>query len=362
MRFPWIGSICVVFFTGAQVCGRPAVIPYQRYMDARSQALAGVTLPIDSEIGGQLFNHPGALSKSKRLRFELLNLNLEMTSASIGGLGFSSLSSTSLSGLKPELASHPEQVFGQGYSIFSGASFMGFGAGILVSDRRQAALGRDGNIHVHVDKAIAPVLGYGLDLAGGIIRLGYSLQWQNLTFGEKKIDQNSTGLNYTSSIPSRSGLGHTASFNFNFPFHYRPSLYLVARNTGIRSGFVFDSAFTFETAFIGRSVNHWYVQLYDMTSTTGVPVYERLAFGLDFDFGRVFQIRTGLTGFLNPSAGIGITTRENSFSLTYAQEKNPLDVGRSFDSRFLVQYTVRLGSKPARDRSAERKASLGGER
>jgi hypothetical protein len=350
---------------------RPYNYPQVRYQSAVSQSLGGVTLPLNDELGNNIFNNPAALAHNTKFRAEYLNLNLEANSNVLSSLGLSTTRMMGLGGMTETLNENKNKVFGAGLSNLTALSWGGLGVGLLLQERVRAV--SDGTTaRYETMSQIIPAAGYGLALARGVVRLGYSMQFINQASG---IAQNpsDSGASFLKGINQGWGLSHTVSANFTFPFTYLPTFSLAARNIGglhFNQGSIFsrannpvgipadedmsvDVAMALMVRLSGTFKSHWYLQYHDLTSTSHTPVLEHLGVGANFDFTSNFSVRVGFTGN-QPSAGIGFKSEASEISLAYYNEPNPFSGVDYWDTRYTLQYKIFFQDKNVRDRDREK--------
>lgn len=341
--------------------------PSMRYETAESQSLGGVTVPLSNEIGNALMNNPAALARNRKFKAEYLNLSLSSNSGMLSNLGLSSLSMTGLGGMSSSLNESPRTVFSAGFGNMTALSWGGLGVGLLFQERMRAV--SDGTtVRYQTVSEFVPTVGYGVALARGVVRLGYSVQYVNKASGELSATSDASA-SFLKGLDQGRGLSHNASVNFVFPFTYIPTFSLMARNLGglhFVSGSLFsraqnvagvpadekmslDAAFNMMLRISGSVRMNWYFQYSDFTRQNSIPMIDRLSVGSNFSLSQHFGIQFGISG-LQPSAGIGYRSQSSEINLAWYQEKNPFgSAAPANDTRFSLQYKIFFQDRNSRD-------------
>lgn len=373
MRASWkiLGTLLMAcaFLVAGHAWALPYDYPGVRYVSPLGQSLGGITLALSDETGNSLFNNPAGLARNTRFRAEYLNLNLDINDG-IAGNFLSGFGATSLGGFTPTLNKNPNVIYGVGGGNLSAFSWGGFAFGVLVQERNRAY--SDGTqVYYQTMSQIIPVVGYGLSLARGVVRLGYSFQLVNEASGIAQSTSDSSA-GYLKGISSGMGLSHTASVNFAFPFRYLPTFSLLARNAlGTRfsrspllkradspSGnpadqpASYDAAFGFMLRLGGTLKTNGYLQLKDMLGGTPISLIDRMSVGLDFNVSPAVSLRVGASG-LRWSGGLGYRSESSEINLAYYKEPIPFTSISAEDVRFALQYKVFFQDANSRVREPE---------
>ena len=351
---------------------RPYADPAIRYENAESEALGGVTLPITTEIGNDLMNNPAALARNTKFKVEAINLNIEGNDTLLSTMGTNSLNMTGLGGMTGTLNQNPGVVAGGSFSNLSTVSWGGLGIGLLYSKSGRAV--SDGTtVHYETVNQFVPTVGYGLRLARGVVRIGYSLQYVNESAGTASAPSNSSAA-FSSGVAQGHGLSHNASVNFVFPFQYTPTFSIIGRNlggvhymsnsmlmtssnsTGIPQDekMSVDMAFNFTVRISGTFKSFWFFQYKDATGSTGLKTIDRLNSGLELDISKSVVFRVGASG-IQPSLGIGYKSESSEINLAWYHEQDTLPGAPAWDTRYALQYKIYFQDKNTRDRDREEK-------
>jgi hypothetical protein len=358
----------ILLFSG-EVHALPYEYPGIRYVSPMSHSLGGITLPLNEGVGNSLFNNPAALARNTMFRAEYLNLNLDLNSG-VAGNFLGSTGATSLGGFTTTLNQNPNQLYGLGGGNLTAVSWGGLAFGILVQERNRAY--SDGSqVHYETMSQIIPAIGYGLGLARGVVRIGYSMQLVNEASGISQSTSDSSA-GYLKGISAGMGISHTASVNFAFPYQYLPTFSLLARNVlGMKfnraplfkradtpSGSPsdqpasYDAAFNFMIRVSGPLKANGYVQYKDLLGVTSTPVLDRISAGLDLSVSPAVSLRVGAMG-LRLSGGIGYRSQSSEINLAYYKDPCPFTNITEYDTRFALQYKVFFQNENSREREPE---------
>lgn len=337
---------------------REDTVPGSRYTSARGAAMGDAFIPLGDDGASALFYNPAGWGKLTRTQAEPLNLSMYLNTGFTEMISAKSLYATSLSGYYDHLQNHRGIYSSKGFSLLPAYSMAGFGFGLLMQAHLGAIANTDGSVRYRSNYQMIPAIGGGVRLVGGIIRLGYSLQWVNQASGNVTTN-NPVGFNQ--GLVQGSAISHNFGVNLTFPMQFLPAFNFVARNVlGARFssfsvfplardpvGVPADEPMTLDAAFsvqfkIGHgSVMHIVVEDRDMTNASGVPQMGRLALGTEFSIRDVFLLRGGW-GSGYPSAGVALKKKNGEFSITWYSE----DVGTGYhdqrDIRYLLQYQMRV--------------------
>ena len=364
MSRPFVITVAVLLsgsLIPAAEARRADLIPGSHYLSARSAAMGDAGMPLGDDVASGLFNNPAILARVKELTFEPINLSLGANSDYLSKIGTKgSTSVTSLSQYQSTLQRFPGYFPSVSGSLLPNFGFEGFGVGVLYDTKVSAVAQDNGDIKYRSYYHFIPAAGFGLRLASGVIRLGYSLQYVNTAYGTVTVASGASEIGYNQNLKQGAGLGHTAAFSLNLPFTYLPALNIVARNIGgirYQSGGMmklsspsnsvpdadpasYDASISYQDKTGSGGAFNVSMVARDLTSTSGVPIYGRVALGMEFSFREVFFLRGGFQS-LAPSAGIGFKQKKGELSLAWYQE----DVGTSYhaetDRRFMLQYQIR---------------------
>ena len=350
---------CLVF--GQPGLAREDVVPGSRYTSARAAAMGDAYLPLGDDGASGLFYNPASLGRIRGAQVEPLNLSMYANSAyasMMGGLDFYKF--PSLSQYASTLQKHPGDYAGAGFGLFSGGYMRGFAVGALLQSHLAARANADGSISYRSLYQFVPTIGTGWRLGGGVVRIGYSLQWVNQASGSLTVPSGTEPLGYNQAISQGSALSHNIGFALTLPVAYLPSVNFVGRNllTAKFSSFsllplarnssgpppdeqaTYDVSFSVQPKLGSGSYVNFVLEYRDVTNVSGVSLWGRAVAGTEFSIKDSFFIRGGWGGGY-PSAGIGIRKKGGEFALTWYSE----EVGAGYhdlrDQRFLMQYQVR---------------------
>ena len=346
-----------------------SVYPGIRYLSPYSQSLGGVSLPLSQDIGNNLFNNPAGLARNEKIKAELLNLDFDIGSAVLGGIG---TKMTTLGGLSSTLNSNANITYSEGLSNLTAISWGGLGVGVLYQDRVRAY--SDGSTaHYSTLNNFVPAVGYGVSLARGVFRFGYSLQYVNQASGVAQSTSD-TSASFHSGIKQGHGFSSNASLNLAFPFAYLPTLSLLGRNiaglhftsgnlltsatnvsgTPDNQASSMDASLNFTVRMSGTLKSYWFLEYDDFMSSISMPFLERIRFGVEMSFSQSIGLRAGFNGG-QFSGGLGFKSESSEINVTYYNDRSPFGAIGYWDTRYALQYKVFLQGQNHRDRESEAK-------
>lgn len=327
-----------------------------RYVSGRGAALGDAFIGLADDVAGGLFYNPAGLAKIKQFSFEPFNLQIQSNSKLASGFGGNGYKITSLPGYQENLRGSQRGASG---GVFSGLGFRGFGVGVLAQSR---VLGfKDGtNIRYRSTYQLIPAVGGALNLASGVLRMGYSFQWVNQAKGDKTITDSSTPMGWNQQLAQGSGFSHNFGLSLTLPFVYLPSIHVVARDIGGLKfnnkslyGFAsnaqgvpevektsLDAAMGFVTK-IGRGFQlNSQLAYRDALDVSELPKLAHVAIGLEFSVREKFYLRGGF-GSGYPSAGIGIKTTHSELNLSWFSEELSGAYRAERDIRYMLHYVLK---------------------
>ncbi len=338
---------------------RQDLVPGSRYTSGRGAAMGDAYFPFIDDGAAALFYNPAAFGKVKYMQLEPLNFQMQSNTDYLNIVDRNFYKVFSLSNYASTLMRKTDKFPGVSGAIFPNFGARGFGFGILMQDEISAT--SDGsNIRYRSKYLFIPAFGAGVRLAGGVVRMGYSLQWVNQASGDLVVPSTTDPLGYDQGLAKGSAVSHTAGFALTLPIAYLPSINLVARNilgahfgsftilslakntsgTPANEPMSFDASFGVQPKMgKGGSLN-FALALRDVTSRSPMSLFGRLSSGVEFDFRDQFFLRGGWrSGYF--SAGIGLRRKTAEFAMSWYTE----EIGTSYrelgDTRYLLHYQIR---------------------
>ena len=373
IRF-FLFSILSFFLLLGSAHARPYAYPQLRYEGVESKGMGGVVLPLSDETGNCLFNNPAGLAKNTKFRGELLNFTLEANDAFLTGSGFSSTKMFDFNGLAPTLNQSTGIIYGSGASNLTALSWGGLGVGLLYQEKHRAV--SDGtNVYFETRQLFVPAVGYGLSLARGVMKIGYSLQWVNESTGSGSTPVNTPGSFY-GGLREGSGMAHHLSTTLAFPYTFLPTLTVLARNLGglhysfgktlmgaaknatqapADEAMSVDASLNFMVRVSSEFKTFWYFQYLDATGVSSLNTLDRFSLGIDVAVSPHFEFRFGGQG-LRPSAGISYRSESSEIHLAWSNETVPFS-GSAFpttQTNFNLQYKLYFQKRNTRNREQEK--------
>ncbi len=315
-------------------------------------------LTIGEDGASSLFVNPAAMASGRGMSAEILNLSLEANQDFVGGADINSIKATSLPAYAPTLpvGEYPSI----GYSLIPNFSVGGFGFGMLLQSRISASAG-GGSVNYRSSYRFIPAFGFGARFAGGMFRLGYSLQFVNQAEGEVTgVPASASPLGYNQQLAQGSAMSHNIGVTLAIPIQYLPTVSVVARNvlgakysdfcmlpfarnsTGVPATepMSVDAAFSLQQRFRGGGFLNWAVQLKDVTGQSGFSLVDRSALGVEANLYGRFALRAGYT-LGDIQAGIGFKTSRADVNVSWHTEELGTTNNSIRDRRWLVQYVVK---------------------
>jgi hypothetical protein len=339
---------------------REDLVPGSRYTSARSAAMGDAFLPLADDGPSSLFYNPAGIGRIKGTRVEPLNVALHVNSGYASSLSTDFFKFPSLSGYLERLQANTGTPIGAGAAVAPSFATRGFVFGVLLQSHLRAEAAADGTITYRSRYQLIPSAGVGVRLAGGIVRMGYSLQWVNQTVGRVQTAQTDPSLGWNQALSQGSGFSHNVGFAMTLPLTYLPALNAVVRNflntrystfsllpmgqntTGAPAydPMTIDASASIQPKLGAGAYVNIVLSMRDLTNESNLSYFKRGAFGLEFSFRDVIFLRGGW-GSGYPNAGLGLRRKKGEFSLAWTSEEVGTSSQPEQDTRFLLQYQVR---------------------
>ncbi len=338
---------------------RQDLVPGSRYTSGRGAALGDAFLPLADDGASALFYQPAAIGKLRQAQVEPLNFQFYGNSDFMRTASTDFYGAPSLGGYLPRLQANPGMLVGTGAAIAPTFYTRGIAFGVLVNTQMLGRANSDGSVYHRSLYQLVPTIGTGVRLAGGIVRLGYSLQWVNQASGDYTSDPTETDHHYTANLAQGSMLSHNVGFALTLPYEFLPALNFVGRNlfsTGFGSyslfGFArdpggvpttepmsFDASFSIQPRMGRGSHINLVVQYRDITNTSGMSILGRAVGGIELAIRDQLFFRGGW-GSGYPSAGLGFKRKATQFSFTWYSEELGSAYHTLRDMKFLLHYQI----------------------
>lgn len=354
-------SVACALLAGA-AHSRDERLPGSRYTSVREMALGDADLAIADDGASGIFDNPSGIAKVRGPRVEPINLMFSGGAGLFGVGGMDVYKFTSLSSFAPKLVASPDSTVSGGLSFAPTFSTRGAAIGALLQNSFIARGNADGTITYRSRYEFIPGAGFALRVAGGMIRLGYSLQWVNKSEGDvtTPVGADLGSLGWNQGLRQGSGFSHTAGFALTMPTTYLPTASIVARNVlGTRYGsfnllgmasnpvgvpdeeeMTVDAGFAISPRLARGNILSFTFAYRDLLSQTAFPWYGKLAGGMEINLSERFYLRLGW-GSGYPSAGIALRGKTGEFGFTWSSD----ELGDSYhawqNTRFSMQYQIR---------------------
>jgi hypothetical protein len=338
-------------------------VPGSRYTSGRGAALGDSFIGVADDLSGGLFYNPAALGRIRGFVLEPLNVQIQANHPLINQFGADWSKMGDLASYKDTLTQSPRSVPGRSFSVmpaFGIGGFGGLGFGLLYQTRNMATSTDGVNIRYRSTYQLIPTAGYGVRLASGVLRIGYTLQWVNQASGDITKPATDPTLSYKYGLKEGAGFSHNAGMSLTLPYVFLPSAHFVARNIGglKMSG---KSLMSFAESPAGNPdtekmsldaaigwVSKWgkgvdlrpSVTARDLTNTSNTSQMGRLAMGLELGLGEKFFLRGGV-GSGYPSAGIGFKSTHSELNLAWFSEEVGTGYKSERDIRYIFHYILK---------------------
>ncbi len=353
-------STVIIYLIGIHwVFARQDVVPGSRYTSGRAAAMGDAFIPLADDGAAGLFYNPAGLGKVKYFQLEPMNFQLQANSDFLSSVDRNFYKATSLGKYYPKIITKSPAFPGMSATIFPNFAARGFAFGVLMMDQISATSPDGVNIRNRSKYLFIPTFGAGLRLAGGVIRLGYSLQWVNQASGDITLPA-SESLGYNEGLAQGSAMSHTLGLALTLPVSYLPSLNFVARNllnakfgsfsilslaknvSGVPDTELtsYDASVSIQAKVGGGGSVNMVVEYRDLTNRSGISLFGRLCAGMEFSFRDQFFLRTGW-GSGYPSAGLGLRRKKAEFSLSWFSQEAGTKYHELRDTRYILHYQIR---------------------
>lgn len=335
-------ALTAVLFCGGGIQAAYATggdrIPGSRYVSGRGAALGDAYIGFADTVSDALFYNPAGLGRVKDLTFEPINLQLQANSRLSSAIGPDLLKIQTLESYESSLRKNPHSNPGAGFALLPAVGFRGFGLGLLYQSRLMAET--DGtNVRYRSVYQLIPTAGFGVRLASGVLRLGYSLQWVNQASGDRTVAVGSRPMGWSQGLAEGSGFSHNLGLALSLPYIFQPSINVVARNVaGLRlkgstlmglaknaSGTIPKEEMSMDASVgflyklgAGWSLGTQFVYR-DALNSSDTRALAHAALGLEFSAKDHFFLRGGF-GSGYPTAGLGVRTSRSEVNFAWFSE------------------------------------------
>lgn len=333
-------------------------LPGSRYIPVQAQGMGNAFLPLATDNPGALFYQPSALAKKKVNTADIINLQLESNNDFFNSSSFQYPSASSLNGLVTEKNSGKVPYIGG--QLAMGFGYGGFSVGGLYKQNTRATRQED-EVYYKTLYQVIPAAGYGVRLADGVIRMGYSVQWVHEKSAERRVDY-SDNINFSDNLDQGSGLSHNFGFTMTLPNRFLPSFDVTVRNinktsfapfslvpvAGSSSGTTpetnpmsIDASVSIQPKIHQNSKAFLVVQLNDANNRSNTPIMRRASVGTQIDLGSTFRIRAGVSeGY--PSLGFGLDRPMGNFDVSWYSIERGSGFRDDRDIRLALQLRIRI--------------------
>jgi hypothetical protein len=368
MRVGWTVIILSVFvgMPWAHANPRFDLMPGSRFTSAPAGAIGDAYFTFVSDVGDSLFINPAGLGELRTKRIEPINIGMGLNYGLLSNFGLGVFQFFSL----PSFAASLQGTQSMSFSVYPNFGFrfsvftVAFGG--LLQGRLQGTRLETGEVRNRTRYELAPTLGLGVRIAGGILRLGYSVAWVNRVDGT--VDSAAPGA-WTDGLSQGSALSHNAAVALTMPWKTLPSLSFVIRNLlGTQYGSIplhilplasgnqaepgvepmsMDVGFSIQPKFGRGTFLRLGLAYRDLTNASQTSLQNHFSLGGEFTFRDRVSFRLGLSGtepqlgWIAPSAGVGFNVGAGMIDVAYYPEQIGALEAPIRDQRFQLQF--RLG-------------------
>lgn len=355
-------GIIIFFVFAANTFAREDRVPGARWTSGRGAAMGDAIIGAADDGATALFYNPAGLGSVRHFYVEPMNITILVNKDALNNLGVTQMAKVfNLNKLSITLHDNPAMRPGAGVSYFPNFVFRGLAFGMLFQSRNAAQYTEEGKIHYRTRWELIPTAGIGLRLAGGIIKLGYSIQYVNSAVGDMSTTYTGKNISYFDGIAQGSALSHNLGFIMALPTAYLPRFSAVARNMGgarYRSTSLMkvaknpsgppptekmsiDASIGLEPRVTHKTKLNMNFEYRDATNTSGTPLAMRAAIGLELGLNDFFFLRTGMAGGY-PTFGLGIRRPHADINFTYYSESLSKRFRGPKEAIYMFQYQARV--------------------
>lgn len=333
-------------------------IPGARYPSVRGMALGDSMIGFGETAQEGLFYNPALLAKNRSFSLEFFNFQSQMNPDLMNSFSRNIIKFPSLSQYASTLEGNPRAFPEGSVSLFPNIQWDSFAIGMLYQTRI-ASQYSGGNIRYKSLYQFIPTAGFGVRLASGVLKLGYSIQYVNQASGDETVLRTASTLGYNQSIAQGAGFSHLLGMQLTLPYVYQPTFNLVARNIGglkLSGSPKFSMAknatgsLSNEDMSLDFGVNYRFhcsrvidlihsVTYRDFTDSSSTARLAHFASGLELQFNQFFFFRAGFASAY-PSLGFGFQKEKNKIDFSWSSEEIGSGLRSNRNRRVSLQISV----------------------
>jgi hypothetical protein len=336
-------------------------VPGSRYQSVRALSMGNAFIEMADDASASLFYNPAGIGKIRGFQLEPFNLGIQGDPGFLSSISLQTLQFPSFSNYKSAIENNPGVRQGASMSVAPAIAFRGFALGLLFQQSASAIFNSDSTFSIRGNREIVPAAGFGLRLASGVIRVGYSAQYVSKTEGEDTGVSSATTRDWHDGFAQGAGLSHNAAIAFTLPVSFAPSFNFVARNIGgltfnqapllsLAGGSAgapsavpasYDAAYGMHFKLTNGGAIHVAAEYRDLLGASGMPILSKVALGVEADLNGKFQLRGGLNaGYI--SYGLGYRTRRHALHIGYFIDERGTGFWADGDPRWMLQWEGRI--------------------
>lgn len=318
-------------------------------------------LPMADDAASALFFNPALLaSLPSGFHFEPINVHGILNQDALVGIPITALPGLfSLPAHRTTLASYPSLYTAAGGGMLPNLHWGPIALGVLYQSEFGSQIS-GGGVAYRAKYEFVPTLGFGLKLARGIVRLGYSLQWVHQASG--RVTTFNAAANYWDNLSWGSGLSHTVALSVSPPVANSPSVNVVVRNvlplvfsgtatiplvTGTSTGSLPDEPMSLDASFsiapnVGRGNTLTLVGVLRDAFAATPSILARIAVGMEFNYRHQLFLGAGLSSLAYPTFGFGVQSATTRFGFAWTSEAVGTATDYARNIKFMTQLRLTL--------------------
>lgn len=334
------------------------------FSTTRALSMGNVGIASSEDSTTAMFYNPAALTRTKKVHFEFLNPQVDVSTYSHGNMQ-DVTKRIDLGAMRPVLEKYPGKPTYTGGTLYPNIAAQNFNFGVLMRGEGGAYFSGTA-LHYKSRYLLIPTLGMSLGALGGRFRLGFAARVIQITDNDKSVEgyaanDRSGGVGFMKDPGEGMGIGLDGGTMITLPVPALPTVGFVARNVGDTS-FSGSAPFGVGTGNISRKekIKMTYdvggsltprfgkknqmvfaADYRDIQDKMNVTTKRRINLGMELGLQKKVFFRFGLSrGYW--TAGIGIASDYGSLDIgSYAEELDATEFRKVEDRRI----SIRIGSK-----------------
>ena len=334
------------------------------FSTSRALAMGNVGIASSEDSTTAMFYNPAALTRTKKVNFEILNPQVEVGTYSHGKAA-DLMKRIDLKEMRPLLERYRGRPTYTAGALYPNIAAQNFNFGVLM--KAEGGAYHDGtDLNYKARHLLIPTLGLSLGAIGGRFRIGMAVRAIQITENDKvergfSTDTNARTVGFLKDAGEGMGIGLDSGALLTIPMIALPTFGFVARNVGDTSfpssapfgqgtgnvtrrekiKMTYDAGASITPRFGKKSQMVFAADYRDIQDKMGVDTKRRINLGFELGIQRRVYFRAGLgRGYW--TAGIGLASESGTLDIsTYSEELHSVDFRRVEDRRL----SIRIGSR-----------------